>query len=97
MLSMRPTQPESPERNDWFLLDGEDVVGRLYEDVMAQLPGSRWFWALTEGASGAHVAGIPASGREASLAKAKTAIWIAYNRRLEWAAQHRPDSDSTAR
>jgi hypothetical protein len=92
MLTWRPNRPETG-RNEWWVYDDGELVGRIYENTASRLAQSRWCWAL-DGATGlAHLAGVRTSGYGGTLEDAKAAWRQSYDKWLAWA--ERRDSDST--
>jgi len=83
-LTLRPTRlSDDPDRQDWNIFDGDtQPVGRIYEDKTVSVEGSRWAWFLQ--VTGAGRAGVPITGRAATLDDAKAAFRASYDRWQAW-------------
>ena len=83
-LRLRPTGLSSPvdrDQKDYFVMSGEFVVGRTYEDRHAR-EELRWFWAIS-GVPGPEV--MEKSGRVATLDEAKARLADNWRKWLAWA------------
>ena len=83
-LTLRPTGlSRDPNAKDWNVFDGgPQPVGRIYEDTAAPVEGSRWAWFLQ--IVGASRAGVPMTGRAATLDEAKAAFRASYDGWQAW-------------
>jgi len=75
-LTLRPTGlSRDPNANDWNVFDGgTQPVGRIYEDKTAPVETPRWAWFLQ--VMGAGRAGVPMTGRAATLDEAKSGVSV---------------------
>jgi hypothetical protein len=67
--------------DDYQVLHGQLLVGRIYKRKVTLIPGSEWMWALNgvpEGPCGLAITGLAASLDEAMAAlKGRWAEWLA--------------------